>query len=204
MNSGVLADTFDVQRSVQRLVASKAIKLENNLDLSVFKKINYIEGDLFPIIKEKSLNAQIIVPHVCNNQNFFGKGFAAALSKHYPKVKQTYHSDYVNGSAQLGVSRFIECDNNILICNMIAQTFGGKRPLFYNYLAKCMDEVANRIQEFAVIQGVNYEIHAPVFGSGLAGGDFKFIRLLIEDCWIRRDIYPINIYYLPGTFLSPE
>jgi hypothetical protein len=40
------------------------------------------------------------------------------------------------------------------------------------------------------------QIICPMFGSGLAGGDWNFVEKLIEDCWLRRDI-PVTVCYLP-------
>jgi hypothetical protein len=33
------------------------------------------------------------------------------------------------------------------------------------------------------------EIHAPKFGSGLAGGNWNFISDLIEDIWSKHTVY---------------
>ena len=58
-------------------------------------KFIQVKGDLFNYIQDriKSGNngASVIVPHVCNNIDLFGAGFAAAVSKHYPIVKENYH-----------------------------------------------------------------------------------------------------------------
>ena len=42
-------------------------------------------------------------------------------------------------------------------------------------------------------QDHNVQIHAPKFGSGLAGGNWNFISCLIEDIW---DGIPVFIYDL--------
>lgn len=156
--------------------------------------INYIEGDLFAAIKAKPANTPIIVPHICNNKGGWGAGFVVPLGKHYPAAK----ANYLRSKMRLGSVGFTQC-NNVLICNMVAQELGGDRPLYYNHLARCMDKVAYKMG------GYPYEIHAPAFGSGLAGGDWDIIKELIEDCWIRKCTpASINIYYLPGTFLPPD
>lgn len=157
-------------------------------------KINYIEGDLFAAIKARPSNTPIIVPHICNNQGAWGAGFVVPLGRHYPKAKACY----LRSSKTLGRVGF--CHNgNVLVANMVAQELGGDRPLYYNHLARCMDRVAKRMG------GYPYEIHAPAFGSGLAGGDWRVIEQLIQDCWIRKCTpASINIYYLPGTFLPPD
>jgi len=86
---------------------------------------------------------------------------------------------------------------SIHVCNMIAQTLGGVRPLFYNHLARCLDTVA----KFALKH--NSRIVCPAFGAGLAGGSWIIIEKLIEDCWLRKGL-SVTIYYLPGTLLEIE
>ena len=157
--------------------------------------ISYIEGDLFAAIKDKKNT--IVLPHICNSKKAWGAGFVVPLGKHYPKAKEVY----LSGSPQLGDTDFVECDN-VIICNMVAQTLGGERPLYYQYLAKCMEAVANRCFSIECYDA-EYEIHAPAFGTNLAGGDFNIIKELIHDCWIRDLNAKVNIYYLPGTFLPP-
>ena len=55
-----------------------------------------------------------------------------------------------------------------------------------------MDAVA----EFAIDE--NARIVCPMFGSGLAGGNWLFIEKLIEDCWLDR-LIEVTVHYLPNT-----
>jgi len=157
--------------------------------------IKYIEGDLFAEIKEVK-DKLVVIPHVCNNQKKFGAGFVVPLAKHFPMAKQSYMS---KSQLELGEVIYVKT-GNVLICNMIAQELGGIRPLFYNHLAACLTSVANTIKNNDEL----YEIHAPAFGTNLAGGSWNVILPLIEDAWIRSGIKNINIYFLPGTFLPPD
>jgi hypothetical protein len=173
--------------------------------------LKYQEGDLFENIKGKS---RIVIPHVCNDVGAWGSGFVVPLGKAFPKSRQYYldwykmkgqlkSEDYQGqnsvGNFELGQTQFVPVDteHEITVANMIAQhDIGGDRPLRYNALAKCMDQVAAWMPDWAI--DPHYEIHAPLFGSGLAGGNFLFIQELIEDCWVRRDIN-VTIHFLPGT-----
>ena len=51
--------------------------------------------DIFETAKEaiyaKELGYSVVVPHVCNNVNLFGAGFAADVANKYPIVKTNYH-----------------------------------------------------------------------------------------------------------------
>lgn len=156
-----------------------------------------IYGDLFDhitkVVKAGNNGSSVIVPHVCNNINSFGAGFAAAVSDHYPIVKENYHllgSSFLKNN--LGYVQFIEVfkdsqyEHKLIFANMIAQNGTihkqNPRPLNYLYLTKCMQSVAKYInQQFDSENRV--QIHAPKFGSGLAGGNWSFIEELIHDIW---------------------
>jgi hypothetical protein len=69
-----------------------------------------------------------------------------------------------------------------------------KRPLNYGALVYCMNQVRSYIKDLeSNTEMSRIEIHAPKFGSGLAGGNWNFISDLIEDIWY--DI-PVFIYTL--------
>lgn len=155
--------------------------------------IKYIEGDLFKAIEGHS--ETIIIPHVCNNQGAFGSGFVIPLSKAFPKSKESYlkwHSDRsIVPTFSLGQTQFVECEN-VTVCNMVAQTLGGSRPLRYDALVKCMLKVSS----YAIQHKIN-RIDCPLFGSDRAGGDWNFVEQLIQDCWISRNIQVV-VHYLPN------
>jgi hypothetical protein len=155
--------------------------------------IKYIEGDMFGDLKNIPENEMVFLPHVCNDQKAWGQGFVGPLGKNYPVAKNNYLN---SKSIVLGHTQFIPVSNNIIVCNMVAQTLGGVRPLYYNHLVVCMERVAETIHTFNWDE--KKRIIAPAFGSNLAGGDWNFITELINDCWIDRGI-DVTIYYLPGT-----
>lgn len=160
--------------------------------------INYIEGDLFANLPN---DKNVVIAHVCNNKGGWGSGFVIPLAKWNPQTKQEY-LDWFNlgdnwdtgaeypttGPFRLGEVQFVKKDN-ILTANMVAQTLGGVRPLFYNKLVHCMEKVAN------VAVKRKCEIYAPLFGSGLAGGNWEFIQCLIRDIWLNNDI-PVTVFWL--------
>lgn len=167
-----------------------------NLDLSI-KKDLFV--DLRSLISDHKNPTSIIVPHVCNNIDVFGGGFAAAVSSHYPVVKENYH---MLGSSFLkknpGYCQFITALENtnlktkLIFANMIAQdgliSKKNPRPINYLSLSRSMVQVSKFIK-------INYskdnrvQIHAPKFGSGLAGGNWSFIRCLVEDIWDGLEVF---------------
>lgn len=169
--------------------------------------IEYIDGDIFGPIKSQPETTTVFLPHVCNNRGVFGSGFVVPLAKNFPSARTLYQNwhhgastsdaKYAGGSAfKLGATQIIEVSAKprILVFNMIAQELGGIRPLHYNMLARCMDQVAEHRELYP-----NATIHCPLFGAGLAGGNWDIIEELIDDCWLRNHNIPTNVYYLPNT-----
>ena len=62
---------------------------KENQNLIISKKDIFDTAKL--CIKAQDLGTSVIIPHVCNNVDLFGAGFAAAISKEYPDVKNNYH-----------------------------------------------------------------------------------------------------------------
>jgi len=171
------------------------------------KNITRYDLDIFHIARSRILGqndgASVIIPHVCNNINLFGAGFAACLADRYPVVKENFHM--LGNKSKLGYVQYITVEKDekynhkLIIANMIAQNRtispNNRRPLNYEYLIKCMIDVRNHVIDFQKMNDAKLEIHCPKFGSGLAGGDWKFISKLMEDIW-----YEIPIFvYVKGS-----
>lgn len=172
---------------------------KNNYTPNYIKYIS--DRNIFEAIKERislGINGStVIVPHVCNNINLFGAGFAAAVADYYPEVKANYH--LLGSNMKLGHTQFIPVkkdktyDHEIIFANMIAQngtinTKNNARPLNYAALVQCMLNIKAYIQQLNKLDKNRIEIHAPKFGSGLAGGNWGFITELMQDVWPDVDI----------------
>lgn len=165
--------------------------------------INYISDlDIFSALSQRisaGINGStVIVPHVCNNVNAFGAGFAGSIASFYPEVKVNYH--LLGSNMRLGHTQFISVrkdktyNHEIIVANMIAQNGiinkKNPRPLNYAALTQCMLSVKNYGQNILNTQDkTKVEIHSPKFGSGLAGGNWEFIEDLIQDIWTNTDIF---------------
>lgn len=153
--------------------------------------IKIVEGDLFERVKNEK--GCVLIPHVCNNIGAWGAGFVVPLGVQFPEAKARYlqwvKKDEDSLPFGLGSTQFVTIDN-VVVCNMVAQNgTGGIRPLRYNALSRCLDEVAI----MALSSGG--QIICPAFGSGLAGGYWPFIEALIKDCWLEREI-SVTVCYL--------
>ena len=165
-----------------------------------------IKGDLFDYIEDRikagNNGSSVIIPHVCNNIDLFGAGFAAAVSKHYSIVKENYHllgkSFLKNNPGYVQYVKVLEDKNyghSLIFANMIAQNStiskSNPRPLNYRYLIQSMIDVDKFIK--SKYQEQKIEIHMPKFGCGLAGGNWNFIKDLIDDVWYEHNIYVYQI-----------
>ena len=162
--------------------------------------VNVLRGDIFnsavKLANAGNNGCSVILPHVCNNIDLFGAGFAAAVAKNYPIVKENFH--LLGNQAALGHVQFISVykdrthAHEIIFANMIAQNgvVGGnnRRPLNYLALVKCMTTISAYLKN-NFDHDHRAQIHAPKFGSGLAGGNWKFIQELITDIWHHQTVF---------------
>lgn len=161
-------------------------------------KINYVEGDLFAGIQP--VEETIYLAHVCNTEGAWGAGFVIPLGRRFPAARDAYKEWSRTGPMKMGKTQFVDVQAEqpkVVVANMVAQVLGGRRPLYYNYLAICMEQVSERAVR-QMEQGTAVQVICPMFGAGLAGGDWNIIEQLIWDTWIRPGL-PVTVYYLPGT-----
>jgi len=154
--------------------------------------IKYIKGDATnPITKNN-----VIIPHICNNIGMWGAGFVLALSNKWPNTRKEYLKWYqtlLDGKDndnvfELGNVQYVNVDyvNNIFVLNMIAQNNiknkFNQNPIDYEALDKCLKKLS------VSILGLNYEVHMPKIGTGLAGGDWNIIEEIIIHHLINNNI----------------
>lgn len=163
--------------------------------------IKYSPKDIFSVansrVVTKENGATVIIPHVCNNVNAFGAGFADAVARKFPIVKENFHllrQPTIGQNQNISVINNKEYGHELIVVNMICQNglIGPKnyRPLNYGALSVCMYGVKNLVRSMNRQSDTNpVEIHAPKFGSGLAGGDWNFIEQLIHDIWLDSPVY---------------
>jgi O-acetyl-ADP-ribose deacetylase (regulator of RNase III) len=157
--------------------------------------INYVKGDATNPVGEES--SPKIIMHVCNNRGGWGKGFVLALSNRWTEPEKVYR-DYFrklgrDGQRTLGLSIIVPVGNNVFVANMIAQdgykTLLNPTPLRYDFLKTCMGSVATFATE------KNATVHCPRLGSGLSGGKWEIIELMISEAFKETEVY---VYDLEG------
>jgi len=153
-------------------------------------EIQYLTGDATDPFKDAADKRLII--HCCNNIHKWGRGFVLALSKKWKAPEIEYKGWTKN--FRLGEIQVVPVEGNISVCNMIGQhgiyPQNGIAPVRYSAIQNCLKKVADYCKQ------TDSSVHAPRFGSDLAGGKWKKIEELINAELISENI-PVFIYDLP-------
>ena len=155
--------------------------------------INYLIGDA---TDPQGTGSKIII-HCCNDIGAWGAGFVKALSARWPEPEAEYQRLHQSqGGFKLGTVHFVEIKGvpGLCVANMIGQKgiknrSGNDVPVRYPALYDCLEEVA----KFASANAAT--VHAPRFGAGLAGGDWRIIECIVEKTLIQRGI-SVTVYDL--------
>ena len=149
-------------------------------------KINYLIGDATKPIGDDNK----IIPHVCNNENRWGKGFVLALSKSWSEPESCYRR-MSKIERVLGHTQFVSVGNRIIVANMIAQhgcgyDDEGNPPIRYDALKECLIKV----NDMAVMMKAT--LHMPRIACGLSGSSWDKILPIIEET-ITVDVYVYDL-----------
>lgn len=153
-----------------------------------------------------------VIPHICNNRGGWGRGFVVALSSKWKKPELQYRKWYEDKNYytpfDLGEIQIVELDvatENIDVVNMVAQkdfkplaykskfSLGNTTPLNipninYSSLYECLLRM-----KIAYKNHENVEFHAPMFGSGLAGGNKEKIEDIVNSVF-EDSPFPFYMY----------
>ncbi len=162
-------------------------------------KLTYLKGDA--ICGAEDSGNTVIIPHICNNIGGWGRGFVIALSNTWPQPEEAYRAWAKNVGIYRGLDilmplgdvQFVAVNNKISVANMIGQHDvrwkNGIPPIRLDAVKRCLVKVRDKAKE------IGAEIHAPRFGSGLAGASWESIEEIILDVFQESEI-PIYIYSL--------
>jgi len=135
-----------------------------------------VEGDLLAEVNEGLILQQV------NAQGVMGSGFARAIFKRWPEVKELYQDVFLmnqfhRGSDYMGRIQSIQVQPGLFVVNMVAQQFygkDGKKYTSYDALHTCLSAIAT------LNAGQNLPIHHPLIGCGLGGGYWPVVAEIIE------------------------
>jgi O-acetyl-ADP-ribose deacetylase (regulator of RNase III) len=131
----------------------------------------------------------------CNAQGVMGSGFALAIKKMYPGAYVRYHDEYKTFGLTLGVAyEWKDLNNpesNLVIWNAITQQYFGLpgRNCSYDAIQACFEQINQDIPKWKYVP---QEIHIPMIGAGLGGGNWEIIKTIIEQ----TVDYPTTVWVL--------
>lgn len=160
--------------------------------------INYVDGDATRPLGE---GPRFII-HCCNDIGLWGAGFVLAVSRRWPEPEEAYLSLDKHGQRYpLGLAQIVKVDEDLWVINMIGQEGVGQRngpPIRYWAIKQALKDVARAALEPAYRGSYKaVSVHAPRFGAGLAGGDWKIIEQIIIDELIEKGV-DVTIYDFVG------
>ena len=132
---------------------------------------------------------QGIIVHQVNAQGVMGGGIALAIRSKWPKVWDDYSalvkpqktgpgwaSNYVLG--HMGRVIFTEVDSQLMVASIVGQQFYGREA------GRCYTMYPALEQGFHTVKNVAknnmLDVHYPLIGCGLAGGDWTIVSSLID------------------------
>jgi hypothetical protein len=136
----------------------------------------------------------VVIPHCCNNENLWGAGFVLALNERWKEPEQVYRNfcEKNKNVPILGKVCYAKISDKFIVANMIGQdgtvSRDNPKPVKYRHLANCMVEVVGYIEMIKTQTSGPVVIHTPMFGSGLAQGNFDFILELMREIWTDNGI----------------
>ena len=120
------------------------------------------------------------IVHGCNAQGVMGSGVALAVKRKYPGAFESYRNIYEKRGLLLGHAYPWAPATDLVIWNAITQEGFGQptRNCSYDAIQSCFELINNGV---TMITEVPQEIHIPMIGAGLGGGNWEIIREIIEQ-----------------------
>ncbi len=132
-----------------------------------------------------------VICHCCNLFHTFGAGIALQIKKKFPEAYAadcaTKHGDV----AKLGTNSYAVVEGGVLVANCYAMKGIGThiRQVDYEALISCFENLKKKIKDSTTHFDSIGIPHG--MGCGLAGGDFRIVRAILESVFDKSgiDIY---------------
>ena len=142
--------------------------------------LDIIVGDLFT----QTLDRDVIIAHGCNSHGVMGYGVAKIVKDLYPAAFRDYYD--VHKQTGLHVGQVIISEGKIgkpTIAHLITQEhYGRDNKMYITYDAVVV--ACQAVAKFA--KSVNKEVHIPLIGGGLGGGDPRRLIAIFQGAF--RDV----------------
>jgi len=138
------------------------------------------------------------IVHGCNAQGVMGSGVAAIIRKQYPVAYQTYMRqapNYILGEVIPAI-----VDVNLVVVNAITQEYYGTDRVHADYDAIKQAFIGTKhLAQSEMIEST--DIHFPMIGGGLAGGDLVTILTIMDEQFNQYD-GEATLWLLPEMYDS--
>lgn len=138
------------------------------------------------------------IVHGCNAQGVMGSGVAAIIRKQYPIAYQAYMQQapyYILGEVIPAI-----VDTNLVIVNAITQEYYGTDRVHADYKAIAQAFIGTKhLAASDLIEST--DIHFPMIGGGLAGGDIRTILTIMDEQFSQYD-GEATLWLLPEMYNS--
>ena len=140
-----------------------------------------------------------IIAHVTNNRRGWGKGFVNEIEKRFPGTRENWLDLQKYENQALGTIFVTQCyagPEGWACCKFIAHLCAQdgyatrKHPCVLDYDA--LDSALAALEAFVRLErqryGIDYVVHMPRIGCGLAGGNWELVEPLIIKNLVNKDI----------------
>ena len=137
-----------------------------------------------------------IIVHGCNTLNVMGAGIALAIANKYPEALAVDTQASNDGENKLGQFSIAKLPDHKRIVNLYIQSDVGtdSRKLDYEALCVGLTHLRDLISD-AVAQGRSYTLGLPWIGCGLAGGDKRVVKAMIDSIFenVKFNVYIVEL-----------
>lgn len=144
--------------------------------------MNARRGDLL-----QHVTTGIILQQV-NAQGVMGSGIAQQIRSRWPVVFETYSSIILPNQpatvtqGYLGKLIMVEVEPDLVVANVVGQQYYGREPgrcyTSYEALATGLQQLRSWMDDRLLMSS---DVHHPLIGAGLGGGDWAVISRLIQE-----------------------
>lgn len=134
------------------------------------------------------------IVHGCNSHGVQGSGFALAVKNMYPYAYEVYRDAYETNGLPLGTNISVPVSDDLVVVNSITQQYFGSdktiRYVSYDAIQACFENLNDLVDNGEFTK----EVHIPMIGAGLGGGNWEIIREIIEQ----TVTFPTTLWILPS------